>query len=389
MLRFQPDNWLEGMLRPFLLGDPVAGLYFETPAPDWRFAAFAIFTAVVLASRAGRAQLNPGQVTTAVGLLLLFYVWTFLTGNGRYFIWGLMLVGPLLVLANRLLPGTSALRLTLLLLVVLVQGFVLHTSYTRNAWGLVDFEHNPVHLDDSPLREEPAVFLTISGLSYSILVPRFHPRSRWANIAGQNPILSDRPEHERLVALLSSPLAKYLVLPLDNQQMDASGHPAGGMASLATDTLGPHRLELAPQPCTFLRSRLSRVTKDEPATGPLPEPGFWFCPLQAGSGAMPGVPGHAGALARLGDVFGIVEQRCPRFFPRGDGHVIFSDDMIGRFYTSTDVRLYAQHEHWVMFRYFRALNPSVLGTVGQVRRGEFSIPCGRLPGRYRPPWISE
>ena len=38
MIRFEPDTWFDGALRPLLLGDPSAGLYYEEGAPDWRFA---------------------------------------------------------------------------------------------------------------------------------------------------------------------------------------------------------------------------------------------------------------------------------------------------------------------------------------------------------------
>ena len=84
VLRFLPDDWLEALLRPFLMLDSVAGIYFEQSAPDLRFAALVLF--LVIGALAGRVprSLDARQRFLLVSLGLLFYVWTLTIGNGRY-----------------------------------------------------------------------------------------------------------------------------------------------------------------------------------------------------------------------------------------------------------------------------------------------------------------
>lgn len=383
MVRFQPDTWIEGLLRPLLMADPVAGLYFELAAPDWRFALFFAFITIAMATRGSRARLAPSQGVGAIGLLLSMGVWTFVSGNGRYFIWGLVMVGPLLVMALRLLPGTRGLHLSLLALVAGLQFVVVQNSYTANAWGTVGIEHNPVPLDNSPLRHEPAVFLTLSALSFSALVPRFHPEARWAAIGGQYLIKAGSPEHRRLKDLLTSPLPKYLMLPLDGRGVGPQGQIPRSLAGLVTETLARYDLALAGGECTFLNSTLSRVTHDRAADGVLPQPGFWFCALQRSSGVTAPAPD---LTERYVDVFQRIEQRCPRFFPPGSGRPVHADDSIGLFYAMTDMRVLIDRDEDVYFRYFRAMNPTRLGNVADVRKGSFDLPCRKPPGRYIVPW---
>ncbi len=101
MLRFKPDDWLEGLARPLLMVDPAAGLYVEGAAPDWRFAAALLFGTVGVVAARGRLGLSVVQLKGLLSLLVMLYVWTFAIGNGRYFAAGLLLIGPVLLLTWR------------------------------------------------------------------------------------------------------------------------------------------------------------------------------------------------------------------------------------------------------------------------------------------------
>ena len=48
--------------------------------------------------------------------------------------------------------------------------------------------------------------------------------------------------------------------------------------------------------------------------------------------------------------------------------------------------LYIDGTGLVSYKYFRAMNPTSIGTTDQVRQGKFAIACDKLPGRYRLPW---
>lgn len=389
MLRFQPDGWIEGLMRPLLLADPAAGIYFESGAPDWRFALFIVFMGAVLANRRARQLMTPVQASAALGTMLLTYVWTFAVGNGRYFIWGLLMIGPLLVMGARLMPGSRELRLGLLALVAALQMTTLWWSYIPNAWSLVSVDHNPVALDDSPLRHQPAVFLTVSSLSFSILVPRFHPDSHWASIDGQRKLAPGALEYPRLRKLLELPLQKYVVLPLDGRAIEPDGLPQGDLASLVNSSLVSHALALGPGGCSFLNSPLGRVTRDKRADGAPPQPGFWVCPVHLVPRGEVGAAAVPDRSSRYADVFARIEERCPRLFPPGGGRQAYAEDSVGLAYPMTDMRVYLYKNEDVYIKYFRAMSPTFIANVSDIRRGAFELPCSKPPGRYVPPWQRE
>ncbi|MEN9629743.1 MAG: hypothetical protein RJA10_2970, partial [Pseudomonadota bacterium] len=61
-------------------------------------------------------------------------------------------------------------------------------------------------------------------------------------------------------------------------------------------------------------------------------------------------------------------------------------DAAMRSYVETDTRLYVDGLGNVLVRYLRALNPTYIANAEQVLRGDFTINCQKLPGRYLYPW---
>ncbi len=388
MLRFLPDGWLEWLLRPFLMADPVSHVYIETMAPDWRPGLLLVFLIVALVAGRLRGRVGLAQGKLLVGFLVSLCIWTTVVGNGRYFVSWLLVIGPLLVLAIRCLPGSASLRWLILGMACAIQGFVAFTAYNPDGWMLTNWVKAPgIDIEASPLQTQPAVFATIGAPSFSILVPRFHPDSRWTNLAGQVDLRPGMPEFERARALLHSPLPKYLLIPATDEGADVQGQPSGPLKRLAGHELTLFGVGLIDETCPLLRSTL--------APGPLgqlaPRPrfrGFWFCALTThpGPAEAKDVRAGDGRGAALDDVFTRIEQRCPKFFPPGGGNESQVDGLFLRHYTSSDVKLYIDSDGYVLFRYFRAMNPTVLGTVDQIRQDQFSIACDKLPGRYQFPW---
>ncbi|WP_164963545.1 hypothetical protein [Rubrivivax sp. JA1026] len=386
-MRFQPDGWLEGLLRPLVLADPSSGIYFEQAAPDWRFAFLGLFVLLVLLARRGRFAFTSDQGRTLLLLLLALYVWTFVRGNGRYFAFGLLLVGPLLVVVWRRLPGTHAFRASLLALLVGMQAHALYEHYIPNVWGLSRWRDGPgLAIEDSPLRHEPAVFLTATGISYSVLVPAFDQRSRWANISGQVDIVPGMPEYSRLQELLASRLPRYLVAPISFKFMDDEGQPLEEARQLYASTLARYGLGLSEEPCTQLRSNLAPGPDADAAVRP-PRRGFWICRVVDATASAPTAALHL--EDRTLRVFAQIEARCPRFFPPGSGRDRSFDGLESRHYGGTDMRLYRDSSDRVMFRYFRAVNTGFVGTGEDILSGRFELPCNKMPGRYRLPWAAD
>lgn len=385
MLRFVPDTWLDGLARPLLLADSVAGLYAEIQAPDWRFAALVLLLVLAALMYRSRSMLTGPQWRTLLGLVAAFYVWTFTSGNGRYFFWGLLIVGPLVVAVATRLRSTLSMRNTVILGVLALQGWVVWATFQANSWALPPWSNGPgLALEDTPLKRQPAVFITIGQISFSILVPQMHPRSRWTNLAGQQELVPGMREFDRYQELIASPLSKYAVFRATKFVMTDERQPNEHAWTAIRRVLGGYGLEPAAGACIFARAELAGPPYKVVAESAL-ESGFWFCPVQRTS-TMVAADKRPADAPEFDDVFGQIEQRCPRLFPAGSATSRLAEDGTGRHYTQSDTSVVVNHAGWVYFKHMRALNPTVLGKVEDVRAGRFALDCERLPGRYVPPW---
>ena len=386
MLRFVPDSWLEGLLRPLLLADPVAGLYAEIHAPDWRFLLVALLLLIAGLARRKRGVLDGAQWRTLIGLTLGFYVWTLVSGNGRYFFWGLLLVGPLVVVVARRLPVTQAMRNTVVLGALALQGWVVWMTYEPNVWALRPWaEGSGLAQSSHPLAKQPAVFVTVGSISHSILVPLMHPKSRWANIGGQQDLVPGMREFDQLQALLASTLPKYGVIRAAKQVMTDERQPTETAWAIIRRSFQQQGLVPAPKPCIFLPVNFGGphfvlLTQQEL------ERGFWFCELAPSTLAGADSASWQRHAPELDDVFSQIEKRCPRYFPAGNALTRPGDDGVVRLYSHSETRLFINHGGAVFFKNMRALNPTVLGSVKDIRAGRFRLDCDRLPGRYVAPW---
>jgi hypothetical protein len=385
MIRFVPDTWWEGVLRPLLLADPVASLYVELHAPDLRFAALVVLLLLVLAGHRSTRALAPAHWQLLSGLAACFYLWTFLSGNGRYVLWLLLLAGPLVVLVAGRLKATLALRNTVLLGLLALQLWLVSITFEVNAWALRPWKHGPgLALAETPLKHEPAVFVTIGTMSHSILVPQFHPQSRWANAGGQHEWVPGSPEQRRFAALLASPLPSYAVVRASKLAMTPDRQPVEHAWVVIRRSLAQSGLVLSAPECQFVATEMGGPQFDLVSEQPR-ERGFWFCPIRV---AMPPAQdtGQTAVASELDDVFARLEQRCPRMFPPGNSRTRLHDDGFARAYNHSDIGVVVNHAGYVYFRHIRAINPTELGSVSDVRAGRFEIDCQRIPGRYQPPW---
>lgn len=386
MLRFIPDSWLEVLLRPFLLADPVAGLYAEIHAPDWRFTFAALLLLIAALARRNRPLLDAPQWRSAIGLVLCFYLWTIVSGNGRYFFWGLLMVGPLVVVAARRLPASRAMRNVVVLGAVALQAWVAGMTYEPNVWMLRPWGPGPgVARSTHVLASRPAVFLTVGSISHSILVPLMHPESRWANVGGQQDLRPGMREFDQLRALLASPLPKYGVIRAARLVMTDDRQPTEAAWAVIRRALAAQGLAPAPKPCAFLRLEIGGPPF-ELQTPTESERGFWFCELNPVPQAAAVRVGPHRYAPEFDDVFAMVERRCPRYFPAGNALTRPADDGVSRHYSHSDTSLTISQGGIVYFKNMRALNPTELGRVDDIRAGRFRLDCHRIPGRYQPPW---
>lgn len=386
MLRFVPDTWLDGLLRPLLLADSAVGLYVEIHAPDLRFAFVLLLLAVVAVGHRSRKMLDGPQWRTLIGLFLALYTWTFVSGNGRYFFWGLLLAGPMVVVLAHQVRATRAMRNALIVAAMALQGGVVWMTYQPNVWALLPWREAP-GLEATPLTQQPAVFLTLGTISYSLLVPHLHPQSRWTNLLGQQDLSPGSPDYRRLQDLMASPLPKYVVVRASKVFVGKDQQPLPAAALSLSTALSNTGLLAKSRQCEFVRANIADMTLSAFAKNE-PHEGFWFCEVTPRPSAWID-PAPPAIVSRHEALFELIEARCPRLFPRGNARSRPADGGEARFYNQSDAVVVINDAGGVYFKHIRSVNPTELGHIDQVRLGQFEIDCERLPGRYRPPWARD
>jgi hypothetical protein len=397
MVRFQPDTWQEALLRPIAMAAPDASVYVEIMAPDFRFAfALALLVALAVLFLRGRRGIT-GQrpvLVLAGATALAFVPWTATTANGRYFMAGLLIIGPVCVGLARMLPMTRGFRLTLVAGMVAIQAFAVQQSAPWQVWGLADWTEAPYFSIDIPaeLREQPATFVTMSAISYSLVAPQFHPKSRWMNLH-QAPApgrgLSDSRRTEAFIAAKEGGPLLLLIPVVPGAQRD-DGLPNHEVSVALDNQLAAYRLGLAqPQSCRFLASRGLATTalRAEDIENPRHALrfGFWLCELARLGPATPQEQPQPGLYA---SVFRMLEVQCPRFFVGHAGTLPVPGGEM-RSYLQAEMKAYVLHSGEVYYKYYRALNPVQVGNIQDVLAGKAKVDCGRIRGRSGLPWNRE
>jgi hypothetical protein len=405
-VRFQPDTWLETWLRPVAMAAPDASVYVEIMAPDFRFV-FALALLVLLGALAVLARLRrsvpvqreePRIAAKPVFVMLLalaaaFVPWLATTGNGRYFVVGLLIVGPVSIGLACLLPVTRALRLTLAVGMVAWQAFAVIQSAPLQAWRFVSWEEAPYFDVEVPLesREQPATYVTMSAISYSLVAPMFHPQSRWMSLHNAPAPDSGAPDARRTEAFLASaqPGRLMLLAPAVAGMQTDQRLPNARISEVLDQQLAAYRLRLADrQACRFLASRsLAEIGLGERTPEERARSGFWLCHLsRVDASAAPAKRQDN----RYDGVFKLLEAQCPRFFPAGgDGASVVLANGEMRSYMQAEMKAYVYDSGEVYYKYYRALNPVRVGTAADLLAGHSRIDCRNIRGRSGLPWERE
>lgn len=403
-MRFEPDTLLETLLRPVAMVAPDANVYVEIMAPDFRF----VFVLAALASMAAMGLLGRGRMAMDITrdgaarrgvfvllatLVLAFVPWLATTGNGRYFVVGLLVVGPVCVGLVRLLPVTRAMRLTLAGGMVAVQAFAVQQTAPWQAWTKTAWKEPPYFKVEVPpeSRSQPATYVTISAISYSLLAPLFHPDSRWISLhnapaPGSGALLA--PRTEAFIAKAQEG-RMMLLAPVVPGMLTPERLPNATVSDAIGGQLAAYGLAFTrPQSCRFLASpSLAEMGLGEKTPQQRAESGFWLCHLmrvQAQAAA------DAVRPARYDAVFKVLETQCPRLFPAGGDHgsqTVPHGEV--RSYLQAEMKAYVYDNDEVYYKYYRALNMVFVGKVPEVLAGRARVDCGHVPGRSRLPWQRE
>lgn len=390
MNRFIPDSWWEILLRPLAMAAPDGNVYVEIMAPDWRFMFALLLAAVLLAGRNRFSPAARGGWKLLALVAVAFAPWMATSGNGRYFLPILLLAGPLCIALVYAQPWTAAARLLCAAGLCVLQAGVAFDTRPWDAWSHAAWQKPPYYEVDIPadLRAQPATYVTITSISYSLVAPQFHPASHWINITAMGPDPKLSRETARAHELFASAQRLYMFVPTVRNYVDKDLLPKPDLMEVMDRHLAEQRLALdRTRPCRMLPSP-SMVRFELGADPARQDPvvrsqiGFWICPLRYPVAAPVAAPPDKSMDA----IFERIEQSCPRLFPAGAAVTGRTGGGYLRSYAVADMKVYVMPNGIVYYKYWRALNMEPIGTTAEVMAPGFKMDCNNIRGRSGLPW---
>lgn len=388
MIRFLPDSWVDVLLRPLDMISPEGNIYVEVSAPDARLAAALLLALGVAASSAARKH-PQARPPFLLGLLTLAAMvpWLITTGNGRYFIPFLLLLGPLCVGLIRLLPLSASMKLSVAVLLLLVQGVLVFESSPWGAWSLMSWRKAPYFEMAQPTADARS-YVTLSPISYSLIAPQFPKESRWMNISA--PLMGER-EREYARQWLAKAQSLHLVAVAYPSQMTEENQPSAAVFEVFNTLVSPRGLAVVEGTrCEYLPSpgMGALVSRDKPVQSPqvLNRFGFWLCPVRYDPDAAIALREGAVQDGGVDATFEAIEKMCPRFFPPGEARTQrIPGGGATRHYSSSDTRVYVLEDGEVLYKFWRSLNPVSVGQSEAVVAGRAQLDCTKIRA---PTWRS-
>jgi hypothetical protein len=269
---------------------------------------------------------------------------------------------------------------------VALQAFAVQQSAPWQAWELAKWKEPPYFQVDLPpeAKTEPATYVTMSVISYSLLIPQFHPQSRWMNLATAPMPGAGAFNGERTAAFLARAPGKLrLLVPVVPDMLTEALLPNAAVSEVIDNQLAPYGLGFEqPQACSFLHSRgLATMGLQEKTDKQRAQSGFWLCELRR---VAPSV--RPAAYGRHYDaVFAALEKQCPRFLPaNGDGPSLALLGGEVRRYMQAEMKVYVYDDGEVLYKYYRDLNPVFIGKAQDILAGRSRIDCSSV--RAALPW---
>ncbi|MDM0075157.1 hypothetical protein QTH90_12235 [Variovorax sp. J2P1-59] len=378
MIRFIPDDIVDGLLRPFAMALPDANIYAEIRTPDVRFALIVMLALIYLCIKAKNSKNKPDLMGRVLAYFCVTFVaWLMTSGNGRYYLPILVLAGPVCVALLWRLPLSMFLKGSALALVLVVQIWLIGTAQPLRAWALADWDSAPPFSMELPEAERTtATFLTLATPSYSIIAPSFPADSRWVNLSFLKG--AEGESRENLQRLLRESIDIKTIYPNYFGLSDANGHPPKNVISNINHELSEHHLNIASEDkCRPVVARAFGPTFDVKFSHPVDTvrgaPGFWLCDTKFDPSVIaPPVPDvwpQAMMVSRE------IESKCSRFFKPGGGAPTAKVDLVYFDYPDSDMRLYVYRSGEVAYKYYNELNPVVLRKAGE---NSIRLDCTRI-----------
>lgn len=390
MIRFQPDTWRDALWRPISMAAPDAGVYVEVIAPDLRFAFLLVLflSGFLIFRRHWKLEKYVGQLLILLGLQ--FVIWLYSSGNGRYFISGLMLVGLTSISVIHKWPVTRTLRLTIALGLCVLQGYVVYLAEPFSGMSFAPWREAPAFPLEVPpyFKSTPATYISLSTNSYSIMAPRFNPDSRWINLADRQDGLDQDAEGLLIKQILSNSKDIFAVLIGTREMLADNKQIATEFITSMRDRLLSVHLQFNKDACSYLSfpspDQMNVLDKGASGNEGVIIPGFWVCKLTF----LKEIPGLTVAAfpPMVDKVMSVMDRNCHRFFAQATGRKIRIPDAAMIYYADADMRLYITNAGRVSYKYFRGISPISLGQVTDVLAPDFKFECDNIRGRSGLPW---
>jgi hypothetical protein len=408
MIRFLADTWRDALLRPVAMAAPNSSVYIEIAAPDFRFI-LALGLAVLALISVRKANRRPPDWLPTLALFALIFLsfipWMHTTGNGRYFMPYLLLIGPLCIALINLLQSTANMKVFLTIAVLGLQGFALYQNTPWrpvDSWTWIEWKDAPyLPLEFAKEAIDPeAIYVTIAVPTYSLAAPLLPASSRWINISTFGS--SDKDKQSALYApvkkaLLSGKPLNLFMVSAPRSMKDGSIQPDQNAINQITPYLEAHDLRLkSPTNCQLIKSKSMAptgfiVTEESPAerTRVIEQSGFWICPIEYAV-----APKQSKSHDCLSNS---MPRHCLRRWRRsvraslnsGQQGVSYHRSGFQRRYGVSDSFLIATGDGHLYFKYDRTLNPQLIGKAEDVLAPGFAFDCTKFKGRAGLPWERE
>lgn len=389
MIRFMPDTWFEAVMRPIAMAAPNGAVYVEYMAPDWRFLFILLLFVPWFVWRKKDQIAKPSTALLLSFTAVCFAVWLWTSGNGRYFMPILLVAGPLCIGMVSQLPIRNERKVFLALILVGLQCNAVYEAdpFWHQAVGAWHEEPFFVIEQHPQMNETEVTYITFTGLSYSMIAPKFHPTSRWINVSSQINVNGNGDERRRVKKIIAQSKHVKLVIPSISGFLEDSGGPTTVIKDEVNNILSQYQMRLsATADCEFVtssgyaRRELGSLEGVDPKL--LKRFGFSFCevdyPVQSSVKKMVLNPKSERVYQRL-------EAQCPRLFAPGVSSGI-SDGGHVRFYPDSEMRVYVFDSGLVYYKYWRVMNPVLIGQSDEILNEKFRMDCNNIRGRSGLPW---
>jgi hypothetical protein len=377
--RFAPRNFAEALTFPLRIASPEFMTYAEIAAPDFRFSALALGLAVlamVSLARRGRVAASATDVRFVAFFLISLAAWIATSGNARYGLLVLLLVGPCVARVADMAAGGRAARVAVaVVLVAQVAACVMISPlrwFVAESWSREWF---PFEVPERA-RREPVLYLTMESQTMMSVAPYLSPESSFVNLRGQHSLA---PSWKRVETLLARHRGKVRALGR-GLRLQADGKPRPEVVEIYDSTMLRFGFRLDTSDCFAIGWRgdeanvLSRMAN---AVAYHDEPKGRLFSL-ASCALVPGErdPRVIAAEARISRVFDRIEKECPRLFR---GHTSITEPLgeeWSRTYAGLESRMETNTGRVVLAPYFKLVYFDLGNVSDWERPGPVPVPPG-------------